>query len=471
MKVRLLLMLLIGGLFAGCETNDDHAVPTDLQINDFIWKGMNLYYLWQPDVPLLADDRFSHQQHLNEFLSDYDNPFELFADLRVPEDIDRFSVMVSDYRVLEGSLSGTTKNNGVDYGLRYKPGSTTQIFGWVRYILPDSDASSKDINRGDLFYAVNGQVLTTDNYQQLLGADSYTLNLAAYDGGNITPTGESVTLTKTIYSENPVLISHVIEEGPHRIGYLMYNGFYPNYETQLNNAFREFRAQNITHLVLDLRYNSGGSIATATKLASMITGQFAGQVFAQEQWNPKAQEYFEDVNPQNLRNYFTTQLNTNTPINSLNLSKVYVLTSPSTASASELVINGLAPFIDVVQIGEKTTGKNVGSITLYDSPSFSRDDRSDKHFYAMQPIVLKVVNAAGFGDYINGLHPDVMLQENLDDLGTLGSESEPLLAAAIAHITGNGRIQPQYFDSPVPYKHVKSDGIRDGMYSEKHLIK
>jgi carboxyl-terminal processing protease len=262
-----------------------------------------------------------------------------------------------------------------------------------------------------MFYAINGTPLTVSNYQSLLAADTYTVNLADYDNGNITPNGQSVTLTKTAYSENPVLVNSVINSGSHTIGYLMYNGFYPGYETQLNNAFGELASQNITDLVLDLRYNSGGSIATATRLASMITGQFTGQLFAKEEWNPKAQEYFESQNPDALRDNFTNVLGNNAAINSLNLSTVYVLTTKSTASASELVINGLAPYINVVQIGDFTTGKNVGSITLYDSPDFSINGRSTKHRWAMQPIVLRIVNKAGFGDYLSGLEPDYPLTE------------------------------------------------------------
>lgn len=458
-------------LFQSCEDNSENDVPSSLRINDFVWKGMNLYYLWQEDVPDLDDERFANQDELNDFLRGYSDPSVLFNHVRVDPSIDRFSVIFSDYRVLEGVLSGTTKNNGVDFGLKYKSGSTTDIFGWVRYILPDSDASSKDIHRGDLFYAVNGTPLTVDNYQSLLANETYTLNLADYDNGNITPNGESVTLTKATYSENPVLINTVIESGPHKIGYLMYNGFYSGYESQLNAAFGQLQSQGITDLVLDLRYNSGGSIDTATRLASMITGQFTGELFAKEQWNAKVQAYYEANNPSALRDNFTNAIGNNATINSLNLSKVYILTSKSTASASELVINGLAPYIDVVQIGDYTTGKNVGSITLYDSADFSRIGRNPNHRYAMQPIVLKIVNKDGFGDYLDGLEPDQSLIEDLGNLNILGDTTEPLLSTAIGLITGEGRMvrrnPERRFDH---FKDVKSmNGLQDQMYVDKPL--
>jgi len=234
-------------------------------------------------------------------------------------------------------------------------------------------------------------------------------------------------------------MADVIETGEHKVAYLMYNGFTANFDEQLNNAFGTFLAEGATELVLDLRYNGGGSVQTATYLASMITGQFNGQLFAKQQWNSKVQAYYEENNPERLVNNFTNSIG-NTTINSLNLSKVYILTTTGTASASELVINGLKPYINVVQIGDVTIGKNVGSITLYDSPDFSRNDRNRTHKYAMQPLVIKTINKDGFGEYQDGLQPTVLLKEDLGNLGQLGDSTEPLLSTALGLITGNARM-------------------------------
>ena len=122
-------------IFQSCEDNDDKPA-TNLTIQNFVWKGMNQYYLWQSDVPNLADDKFKNQSELNAFLQGYSTPESLFEALRVDKSIDRFSWIVDDYVALEQSFQGTTKNDGVDFGLSYKPGSTTEIFGYVRYIIP-----------------------------------------------------------------------------------------------------------------------------------------------------------------------------------------------------------------------------------------------------------------------------------------------------------------------------------------------
>jgi carboxyl-terminal processing protease len=468
MKKMIFILSLFLLLFVDSScTKDELTVPDELQINDFVWKGMNLYYLWQNDVPNLSDNRFSDQASLNDFLSGYNNPTTLFNSLRVDTTIDRFSVIFSNYEELEGILSGNTLNNGVDFGLRYKTGSTTDIFGWVRYIIPNSSASSQNIQRGTIFYGINGTPLTASNYQSLLSNTTYTLNLADYDNGNITPNGQSITLTKTQLAENPVFATNVFVEGSKKIGYLMYNGFFSGYENQLNTAFGQLKAQNITHLVLDLRYNSGGSVATATRLASMITGQFTGQVFAKQQWNAKLEAYWQQNNPATLFNNFTTTTNTGTLLNSLNLNKVYVLTSRSTASASELVINGLKPYIQVIQIGDKTTGKNVGSVTLYDSPNFNKSGANPNHKYAMQPIVLKTINADGFGDYQTGLLSDIQQVEDYGNLGVIGDATEPLLSTAINEIIANGKRVPEPNKTFIHFSDSKEiEPLRSEMYVE-----
>lgn len=478
-----ILFLLILFSFQSCqvEDNDDVKVPSNLEIQNFIWKGLNLYYLWQADVPNLSDRKFTYQSQLNDFLSGYPKPEVLFESLLYkPESlfpgpgqaVDKFSWIVNDYLELEGMLQGTTDNNGVDYGLKYKSGSQTEIFGWVRYIIPNSNASTKDIKRGDIFYGVNGIPLTIDNYQSLLSGSNnyYTLNLADYNGGAITPNGKSVALTKTVLDENPILVNKVIVSGSHKIGYLVYNGFYANYDTQLNNAFAYLKSEGITDFVLDLRYNSGGSIQSATRLASMITGQFTGQVFSKEQWNTKIQSYFEANDPASLKNLFTDKMES-TPINSVNMTQIYILTSQSTASASELIINGLKPHINVIQIGDVTVGKNVGSVTLYDSPSFGKAERNPNHRYAMQPLVLKIVNSVGFGDYQNGLEPELAnkLKEDLGNLDVLGSTSELLLSSAISKITGTTKMKQRSpgidFNNFTDSKSI--NGVQNQMYIDE----
>ena len=459
-KLKVLILLFLTVLpFQSCQDNDD-IYTSDVQ--NFIWKGLNFYYLWQEDVPDLADNRFANKFQLNAFLYGYDKPEDLFQYLlykpvsRFPETqaVDRFSWIVDDYLELEGQLQGNTNSNGVEFGLSRKYKDSDELIGWVKYIVPNSDAATKEIKRGDIFYGVNGTTLTINNYKQLLfgSNNDYTLNLVKYENSVFVPNGQSIALTKTPLEENPILINKVIVSGSHKIGYLMYNGFYSNYDTELNDGFGTLKSQGITDFVLDLRYNGGGSVRTATRLASMITGSFAGQVFAKQQWNSKIESYYAANNPDGLKDFFPDKIGS-TAIQSVGMNKVYILTTKNSASASELIINGLKPFIEVTQIGDVTTGKNVGSVTLYDSPTLGKEKRNPSHRYAMQPIVLKIVNAVGFGDYQSGLVPTYSQKESILNLGILGETTEPLLSKAIEKITGISRTQPSksriefnYFD-------------------------
>lgn len=472
----LLLIFLLAFALQSCEDNDDIDAPASLQVNDFVWKGLNKVYLWQADVPNLADDRFANIEARNSFLSGYSKPEELFEDLlnkpvsKYPiSAIDRFSWIVDDYTVLEQELNGITKNNGLDFRLSRVSEGSSDVVGYVRYIIPNSDASTKDIKRGDLFTSVNGTKLTVSNYESLLlTPDSYTLNFADYNGSEFVLNGKSVALTKTVLEENPILIKKLITSGSHKIGYLMYNGFYPGYNNDLNQAFGELKTQGATDLVLDLRYNGGGAVSSATLLASLITGQFEDKIFSKIQYNLKFMTQMSMEDLEDLSYKFLKRADY--ALNNLNLSTVYILTTDNTASASELVINGLKPYINVVQIGETTLGKNVGSRTVYDSPDFfSKKDINRNHKYAMQPLIFKISNSEGYGDYTQGLSPTYAYNESISTYGVLGDPGEPLLNLAISKITGSTAKKIQIDENLIlPYvaDSKKINGYRNEMYLE-----
>lgn len=447
------------------DKDDDIIINNDIdEIKDFVYQAMNAVYLYKSKIPALANVRFANEEAYKKYLNNYDTPEDLFESLIYQrEKVDRFSVIASDGIALLQQLSGVFKSNGLEYLLYYEPGSETKVYGVIKIVLNNSVASSMNLKRGQIFNAVDGVQMTVDNFVELLDKDSYTLNFATYDFNNtpetaddkIVPTSEKAKLTKEIYNENPVYLTKVIEVQGTKIGYLFYNSFTNEYDEQLNNAFAELKAANVQHLVLDLRYNGGGSVNSAVLLGSMITGQFNGEVFSKLIYNEELQELNHDYK-------FASTFNKGKSLNSLNLSKLYVLTSNSSASASELIINSLEPYIDVVQIGLNTRGKTQASMPIYDSPDFGPENVNKAHNYVLLPLIANSINKDDLLVPPTGLTPDIKIGEHPAILGTLGDVNEPLLASAIQQITGLARPFQQLQELPEPLENNVSDKLLDG---------
>ncbi|WP_086477781.1 S41 family peptidase [Arenibacter amylolyticus] len=479
------LALLILPLILSCTDLDDHAFiyPKDVEVQHFMWQGLNQWYFWQADAPNLGDTRFSSNEKYIDYLEEYRDPAEFFYKtcykhrnvVGVENAVDRFSFTGDDYRVLVNSLQGITKSNGMEFGLARFQGST-DLFGYVRYIIPNSNAASKPISRGEIFTRVDGIKLTDANYRELLfgNKDTYTLGMADINDKVLTENGKEVMLTKEEgLEENPILVAKTVEVSGTKIAYLMYNGFTRGYNEELNNAFETFKMEGATELVVDLRYNPGGSVNSSRLLASMIYGTHTNELYIRQRWNDKLQSTFSK---EQLEDYFAAKTDKGTPINTLNLSKVYILATGSSASASELVMNGLAPYIDVIHIGEKTRGKNEFSITMVDDRdndyiySGSREDKiNPNNSWAMQPLMGRNENADGFSDYTDGLAPTIELSEDVSDMGELGDPNEPLFARAIQEITG--ATAKRDFTVVSPVEEVSNSKLfsplKDHMYLDK----
>ena len=425
-----LYLFLFSLLFTSCfEDNDDNGASAS-EINDFVWRGMNAAYLYKQEISDLYNERFNDSDEYASYLNNYNSPEDLFESLIYERDnIDKFSLIIENYIELEQYLSGVSLSNGLNYGLVYLPNSNNEIFGYVRYVNNGSAADLANINRGDIFRSIDGVTLSVDNYSDLLSQEIYTVNFANYfnndtedvNDDTIELNGINIELQKAPLVKNPVHHYSTLDYSGRKIGYLMYNQFVSNYDDYLKTIFSEFKSNSIDELILDLRYNPGGSINSAIVLASLITGQFENEVFNTEQWNNDIQNYWIDNNPEYLINRFTTFQS------SLNLSRVYILTTRSSASASELIINCLKPYINVVQIGTTTYGKYQASVTLYDSENFSNQNVNRSHSYALQPLVLKTLNVNGVTDYYNGINPDYEYEERAFDMGQVGDLNEPML--------------------------------------------
>lgn len=440
---KVVLFFLLTITLYNCTKEDE--IPVDVEVNDFIWKGMNAYYLYQDQISDLSDRRFNSQPELNNYLKGFSLPNELFTSLLLnPGTTDTKSVLLEDFNTITTPSLRTSNTNGIEFGIIAEPGSTTNVIGYVISILPNSDAATKNIARGDFFYAVDNIQLTRDNFLSLLTNQNATLELSMtnFDGTTSTPNANKVTLTKKTYTHSPIAIAKNFTN----IGYILYNNdFSTNYINDLNTAFLNFKNQGVNQLILDLRYNIGGGTfaKTISQIASMITGQFPDQTLIKEKWNDKAQSWFELHQPDSLITKFPTKINSNA-INSLQLTDVYIVLNGSSSSV-ELLINSLKSYVNVHIINNRqTSGNNTGTITLYNSIDYDSIGKSTNHTFALQPVVLEFLNKDD-ETYETGFSPNMTIcnQEDILNMGALGETSDPLLNRVLNFInTGTIGVNP-----------------------------
>ena len=440
-------------VFISCsrdDNNDTGSTTKPDEINNFVWKAMNSWYYWQPNVPNLADSFDDNQTTYANFLNGK-TPDKLFYSLLYQRGtIDIFSWIENNNEVVYSSkIAEVEKSGGFDIGIYPKDNTNTTAVALVNYVVPNSPAALAGLKRGDVITKVNGSPLTLNN-SDLLYNNQVTVTLAATV--QLTSTGlittdktSSISITQADIDENPIAYYEKKVYGTKNIGYLVFNAFKADYNDELNAAFAQMKADGINELVLDLRYNGGGSLETAVALAGMINGNYSGSPYVFLDFNNKH-------NSEDGFDYLSNQMNTyslvnNRPeksgtqtINSLNLTKVYVLVNFQTASASELTVQCLKKYVNVVTIGYDTVGKFVGSITLYDSPAqdyTSYTNRNTKHNWQLQPITFSYYNKD------KDVNPEFITPNYevnpysiFNNLTAFGDVRDPFLKKALELITG-----------------------------------
>jgi C-terminal processing protease CtpA/Prc len=269
----------------------------------------------------------------------------------------------------------------------------------------------------------------------MLYADNLTFTFGQY-----TETGIANVSTKTMSSRelnlDPVIIKKIIEHEGYRIGYLFYAQFISNYNSSLDSAFQYFLDEGISNVIVDLRYNPGGYTSAAQHLASSLAPLGvvnSSSALVTFQWNDKYQQYWQN---NNVTSQLEVKFVNNVPVK-MGLQKVYFLTGSGTASASELCITGLKPYMDVTTVGETTYGKYTASITLkpedfYDNQSYY----SDFDNWGIQPIVIRYANSQGVTDFKDGFIPDIPVDDDIWGGIPLGDKNDALIQKAIEDITG-----------------------------------
>lgn len=386
--------------------------PTDntLKTNTWIQDVMEECYLWEANIPSGLDP-------------ETEDDSKAFFDKFIYEE-DHWSWISDDYYETENLYSGVTTTSGIEYSLSLISDNYT-VIGIVEYVMPGSPGDLEGVKRGDIFTEIAGATMTLDNYYDLITrGGSYTLTLASIENSQLINQG-TVNITEVKdFQENPILIDTVYEIEGKKIGYLVYNSFLADYNDAKAIIFDQFKSAGVTDLIIDLRYNGGGSVAAEQYLANLIAPSSAiGEIFSQDHYNTLYSAYFKQEYGDDALN---TRIGTNA--SNINLSgKLVGLVSSSTASASEGLLNGLAPLVDLTLIGDTTHGKYTGMWVL--------PDDADNPEWAIIPIVVKSSNKDGIS-VKGGMSPDIILYDEPLDGYQLGDIRETMLASAIGEVTG-----------------------------------
>jgi hypothetical protein len=369
---------------------------------------------------LFNDEPEQQQKYPGLDPADFGTPDALLDFLRYrPEQFDRgFSFLTTAAE--DQQFFGEGQFIGFGFGSKFADAPAnadlrlTQVFA-------DSPAAAAGLARGFRILAIDGRSVEAINQAEGLGAAlgpadigvTRTFSVRDSDGIEF-----DVDLAKALVTIDPLPYSTVFDLGGTPVAYLDLRTFVSTADAKLEAAFADFEAAAVTALVVDLRYNGGGLVSTAQRLADLIAGFVAaGEVQSQTLFSSANSEF-------NAVTRFTRRSNSLTL-----LQQVVFITTESSASASELVINALRPHMAVALVGSATFGKPVGQSAL----GFCSGER------LLRAVTFEVVNALGEGEFFDGLAADCALADEL--AVPIGDPQEASLAGAL-HFVTNGSCPP-----------------------------
>lgn len=379
-----LLIGLIGSVLQGCKKDIDWDYEAKKELDNVMH---DLYY-WYDKVPNLD-------------VNNYPSPVELMEALKVnPPDKWSYVTTKQEYAAYSA---------GIYYGFGFSSLFDDDGKLWIAYTFKTSPLTQKGIGRGWRIATIDGTIPTKDNFSQLMGENALGVTKTL---GFISPEGATISysFSKIEVQMNTVLFDSVYVLGGKKVAYMVLKGFIPPTLAELSTVFSKFKSKGADEIVVDLRYNGGGSIDVSAILASYIGGNIPNNsLYATYKYNSKNSYRDKPVN-------YTVQAN------ALNVNKAIFITTNGTASASELVISGLKPYISVALIGSRTHGKPVGMPVLM----YHEID------WVYCPISFSLRNADNEGDYFDGLAVNV---EAADDYSLpFGDINEDSFAAALNYL-------------------------------------
>lgn len=461
--IKCIMMLFVAASVVCCSKSDNPEPDPEPEVteqerllmkaNKFVYDYTSEAYLWSSHIPA------------NITYASASNPEDLFELMRYKE-LDKWSYVTDNSEEAMDGFQGVSTTFGYSLAFGRFSNAQDQYFAIVQYVYPNSPAQAAGLKRGDFLLTLNGSNLNSSNYTQLYYGSTITVGIGGINGdGAVGLSGKTVTMTAVKMYEDPVVDYKVFDVGGIKVGYLFYAGFYAESHEKLVEVFRGFQSQGVTELILDLRYNLGGNAKTPPYLASLFAPESVVKnksVFLTQTWNDLYMAYFKGQG-EDMNTYFHPDI----PVN-LNLSTVYVITTGSTASASEATISGLTPYMNVVKVGTGTYGKYCGAALLTPTDSNGNEDKEISN-WLLSLVIYKFVNTQGFTEFKDGIAPDYyVVDENGLMAGIpLGDERDPMIAKALSVITGGqtksspaSLVEPQGVEM---LPHLGENPLRGGM--------
>jgi carboxyl-terminal processing protease len=399
-------------IFSACKKDvdetDNNAAPTaaDL-VKDTTLLFSKDIYLWYTQIPASFDARsYSDPEKIMTAIRQYSTE----TGFSQPVDRWSFAAKKADWDKVSSGISG-------DFGLSVFFRNTDDLR--VKLVEESSPAGQAGIRRGWRITRINGSsAINTSNSNFIVENVFYSSN-TSFTFQKPDNSTVDITLSAKTYQENPVYVDSVYSVNGKKIGYLSFNSFLGDTSAiyqDFNRIFTDFASQGVNDLIVDLRYNGGGYVSVQEKLANYIAPAAANNgIMMKQEFNNN----YADWNSQT----------TFKKLGSLNLNRVFFIVSGSSASASELLINNLKPYMEVLLVGpSKTYGKPVGYFPI---------PVGDWYIF---PVSFRTTNKNGEGSYFNGLALNSQVADGLDkDWGDL---AESCLASAVSYIsTGTFRTQ------------------------------
>lgn len=444
------------------EQETQPADQTDYYANLFAFNNMKAYYLW-------ADE-------MAEQISNWtygDKPIEKVASLRYRDAggnlVDRWTELMEDCSSFMSSVTGNGKTFGMEFVL-WGVQNSNDVVMVVTFTYEGSPARLAGLKRGDVITTLDGQTINRDNYVELLTEKIYnypgTLKLGLRGGSD-------VQMTAVQMYSNPVHLAKTLEAGGKKMGYLHFTNFTMDACLALEQAFRQFKADGIEELVLDLRYNTGGYSTTAAVLGSMIAPPSVveeGAVFNKEVYNSTLSSSMSEET-RFAKTFTLTFSNSKQTVNALaanpGIKKLWVITTGHSASASESLICGLIPYMDVTLVGSTTYGKFCGGylITAEDWYDYlAKEDtkidcaagKNSTEGWGIYVIASRYADCNGVTLSMPSGIPvpdDHYAEDSPRDGFDLGDPRESMLAAVLAHADGKPLVAAPV-KSPAPWQEV-----------------